>query len=313
MLKLTDEFISLTVLVLFFAANFTSVFSQTEGQINADGVSLSYRVFGKVTPIILLSGGPGISSDYFAPLAKALGETHQAVLLDQRGTGKSRIETIDPATINFEAYINDLEFVRKSFQAERWILLGHSWGGILAMAYAAKYPERVQAMILTGSGGINMDFVQYYPANVLSRLTPAERDAAQFWLEPTRFMANPDRALLEYSRVTAPAMVFDRKHAYALVEQTLGDGGFNTAVNLTMNQQWMMNPYDFREPLRNLKSPVLIVQGRQDPTGESTAYQIQQSLPNAKLRFIEQCGHWAFIEREQQFVQIVIDFLESVE
>lgn len=181
------------------------------------------------------------------------------------------------------------------------------------MAYAAKHPARVQAMILVSSGGINLDYVQYYPANVLSRLTPAERDAAQFWLEPTRFMANPDRALLEYSRITAPAMVFDRKHSYALVEQTLADGGFNTTVNLIMNQQWMMNPYDFREPLRTFSSPVLIVQGRQDPIGESTAYQIQQYLPNAKLKFIEQCGHWAFVEHEQEFAQVVREFLKSVE
>ncbi len=203
MIKLTDQLMPFMFFVLFFAANYAPAIAQTEKQVDANGVLLNYRVFGKGTPIILLSGGPGIASDYFAPLAKVLGETHQAILLDQRGTGKSRIETVDPTTINFDVFVNDLEFVRKDLKADRLMLLGHSWGGVLAMAYAAKHPERVQAMILTGSGGINLDFVQYYPANVLSRLTPAEREAAQFWLEPTRFMSNPDRALLEYSRVTA--------------------------------------------------------------------------------------------------------------
>ncbi|MCI0691189.1 alpha/beta hydrolase [candidate division KSB1 bacterium] len=219
---------------------------------------------------------------------------------------------IDPTTINFEAYINDLEAVRKHLKVERWTLLGHSWGGILAMAYAAKYPQRIQAMILAGSGGIDTDFVKYYTPNILSRLSPAEREEVQFWQEPQRFMVNPNRAVLEFSRIIAPAMVFDRKHAYALVEQTLKTDAFNPAVNLVMSQQWFAKPYDFKAPLRQLKAPVLIVQGRQDPIGEITAYQIQQTIPNAKLQFVEQCGHWAFVEHEQEFLQIVRDFMKNM-
>ncbi|MGH7595094.1 MAG: alpha/beta fold hydrolase [bacterium] len=288
------------------------VMAQTEGQVRADGVVLHYKIFGTGAPILLLSGGPGIANDYFTPLAKALGETYQTILLDQRGTGKSQLAAIDLTTINFETYLNDLEAVRKHLKVERWTLLGHSWGGILAMAYAAKHPQQVKAMILAGSGGINTDFVKYYTANILSRLSPAEREEVQFWQEPQRFMANPNRAVCEFSRIIAPAMVFDRKHAYALAEQTLATDAFNPAVNLVMNQQWFTNPYDFKEPLRQLHAPVLIVQGRQDPIGETTAYQIQQTIPNAKLQFVEQCGHWAFVEHEQEFLQIVRDFLKNL-
>jgi proline iminopeptidase len=288
------------------------VMAQTEGKAQAEGLVLHYKVFGTGSPILLLSGGPGIANDYFAPLAKALGETHQAILLDQRGTGKSRLAAIDLTTINFSTYINDLETVRKHLKFERWTLLGHSWGGTLAMAYAAKHPQQIKTMILVGSGGVNTDFVKYYTANILSRLSPAEREEIQFWQEPQRFMANPNRAIFEFSRIIAPAMVFDRKHVYALVEQTLAADAFNSAVNLVMNQQWFTNPYDFKEPLRRLTAPVLIVQGRQDPVGETTAYQIQQTIPNAKLQFVEQCGHWAFVEHEQEFLQIVRDFLKDL-
>jgi proline iminopeptidase len=54
---------------------------------------------------------------------------------------------------------------------------------------------------------------------------------------------------------------------------------------------------------------VLVVQGRQDPIGESTAFQIRDALPGATLRFVEESAHWPFVEQEEAFLAIVREFL----
>jgi proline iminopeptidase len=287
-----------------------SLQAQVQGVVPADEVNLHYTIYGEGTPVLLLSGGPGISGAYFEPLAQALQQTYQAIVLDQRGTGTSILAEVNTSTINFDTYIQDLEDLRIHLELEQWVLLGHSWGGILSMAYASRYPDRVQTMVLVGSGGINTDFMKYYSSNIMGRLSPSERDMLAYWQNPARFAtADPDRIVFEVSRISAPAMVFDRADVYPLMEQTLQPEAFNATVNLVMTQQWYLNGYDFRESLSTFESPVLILQGRQDPIGESTAYQIKQTLPNATLTFIEQSGHWPFVEQKDAFLQLVREFL----
>ncbi len=70
-----------------FSANFQSVAAQTEGDVRtADGVTLHYKTFGQGTPVLILSGNPGVTADYMLPVASELGKTNQAILLHPRGT-----------------------------------------------------------------------------------------------------------------------------------------------------------------------------------------------------------------------------------
>ena len=110
--------------------------------------------------ILLLTGGPGFSGALFEPLAQHLAARHRVLLPDQRGTGKSVMEPWDPAPFTIEGAVADLETIREALGLERWILLGHSWGGILGMSYAAEHPERVAGLVLVDSGGVSPE-----PAN----------------------------------------------------------------------------------------------------------------------------------------------------
>lgn len=178
------------------------------------------------------------------------------------------------------------------------------------MAYASEHPQNVEKLILIGAGGVSADSFRYLEANIRSRLLPSDLEAIAFWSDPKRISANPDRADYELFRAAAPAYVFERKDALKIIEQTTPDT-MSRKVRELMIMDLFRSNYDLRPKLKDFKQPVLILQGRQDVIGESTAYQIHQTLPNSELKFIEQSGHFPWIEQTDNFFIAVKDFLTA--
>ncbi|MDQ3821607.1 MAG: alpha/beta hydrolase, partial [Acidobacteriota bacterium] len=259
------------------------------GSFSHSGVTLHYKTFGRGHPVLLLSGGPGFTAEPLIPTAQELAESHMCVLLDQRGTGDSTLPVLDSTTINLRASVEDLEALRKHLGFNRWTVLGVSWGGMLAMAYAGAYPNSVDGLILVDSGGVNLDFLKTFDANINKRLLPSELKTIAFWSDPSRLAADPRRAGYEILRAKIPGYFFDRRKAQALINRVTPES-FDIRVNELMLRDLSRQGYDLRDALRSFEHPVLIVQGRQDPLGESTARQIHSTFPNSTLQFIEECG-----------------------
>src|SRR5258705_6291612 len=115
----------------------------------ADGRTLSYRREGSGPVLVCHPGGPGFSSRYFGDLA-GLGGSFTLVLLNPRGSeGSDRPE--DPQAYAIEDYVADLDELREHLGLERMLLLGHSHGGVVATAYAAAHPERVERLVLAST------------------------------------------------------------------------------------------------------------------------------------------------------------------
>ena len=133
----------------------TSAYAQS-GYVSVDGAKLYYQTIGKGTPVIMLHGGPGLDHTYFLPQMRKIGEKHQAVFYDQRGSGKSESTSLDSKDININQFVQDLEHLRQALGYEKVTVLGHSWGGLLAMNYAIKYPEHTKALILMNSAPATM-------------------------------------------------------------------------------------------------------------------------------------------------------------
>jgi proline-specific peptidase len=122
------------------------------------GTKLFVRSFGSAerTTILAIHGGPGGSHEKLLGLQELANAFH-VVLYDQRGTGQSdRFESIDSAAalelLSLDQNIEDIEALRAHLGKERLILLGHSWGAALATFYAAKYPSRVERLIVYSGG-----------------------------------------------------------------------------------------------------------------------------------------------------------------
>ncbi len=279
------------------------------GTVAAEDVVLHYRTYGEGAPLLLLAGGPGMSGDYMLPVAAELAE-YRTIVLDQRGTGRSTMARLDASTMTLAHAVEDVERLRVRLELERWSLLGHSWGGVLAMAYAARHPERVQALVLAGSGGPTTDFLRYLPGNAQSRLSAeAERQLA-YWSDGARVQADPQRAGYEHFRLMARAYVCLEKHV-ELILRGVGPEHFDRRTTVLMQSNLLQSEYDLRPALAALPADVLIVQGRQDVVGESTAYALAAALPRARLEWIERCGHFPWLERPQRFFAAVRTCLRS--
>ena len=117
---------------------------------------------GTGTPVILLSGGPGLNPDYVYPIHEFLSKNFRSIILHQRGTGKTIMPKIDSTTLSLEKYIEDLEALRSELKLKKLILIGQSWGGMLSMEYCAQNPEKVEKLVFVGSGSPSMKFANYF-------------------------------------------------------------------------------------------------------------------------------------------------------
>ena len=292
--------------VLLFVSHTT--YAQ-DGSFVRDGVQLHYRTAGSGTPVILLSGGPGFTVDYMIPVAEFLPASYQRVFYEQRGTGRSRMATMTPQNMTLQQVVADLEALRIHLKQERLFLVGHSWGGMLAMAYAAAHPTRVDRMILIGPGGPTLEFTQWFNDNIRIRLRPEDIEAQRYWDEAPKRGVDVDKAALESFRAITPGYFFDRAKGLDFAK-TLTDGTIRVGVNGLLFAD-MAKGYDSRPGLRQLDRPVLIVQGHQDPIGDKTAEDIHAAIKSSVLKYINQCGHLPWVEQPDQFRRILAEFLES--
>ena len=283
--------IKLVGLLIFLSA--VQAFAQ-EGYFikSKDQTDIFIEEKGAGKPVIILTGGPGLNPNYVYPMHENLSANFRSIILHQRGTGKTIMAKIDSTTLSLEKYLEDLEALRIKLKLEKLILVGQSWGGMLSMEYCARYPKRVEKLILVGSGSPSMHMLNYFPDNINGRLLPedlAEKPGMkQKW--PGYFY---DRASAMASKA---AIDFTKMY---------GQPGINKI---------MVGDYAAKEKrrlanLKKYKGETFVIQGYQDPVGFA-AYEIKSVIPQAQLLFVSQSGHFPWLEKESAQKQFY-DFLNK--
>lgn len=131
-----------------YAEELTIIPQVKEDFVSVKDGKLFYRAVGNGLPLIVLHGGPGLSQDYLLPQLYKLAENNLVIFYDQRGSGKSLETKLDEKHININQFVEDLETLRTSLGFDKFILMGHSWGGLLAMQYAIDHQENLIGLIL---------------------------------------------------------------------------------------------------------------------------------------------------------------------
>ena len=277
-----------------------------DGSFLSRGLQLHYRSVGAGNPVIILSGGPGFNVDYMLPVVEAF-PTFRAILLEQRGTGRSRPATLVPQDMTLSVAVDDLEALREHLQQQRLFLVGHSWGGMLAMAYAAAHPNRVERLILIDSGGATLEFVTWFEDNIRARLRPEDVEAERYWNQAAKHGVSADKIALETARAVTPAYFFDRAKGLTFAA-SMAEGSLHAAPSALLFADLMKN-YDLRAGLRALNRPTLIIHGHQDPMGDKTAEDIHALIASSTLHYLHKCGHFPWIEQPEAFRRAISDFV----
>lgn len=297
------------LLIIFHAAFSHQLSAQEQGYTApSHGVRTYYQTFGTGHPILIINGGPGMNSNGFAQIAKKLSAHNQTIIYDQRGTGKSTLPVLDTATITMELMVQDMEALRKHLNIETWTVMGHSFGGILASYYATLHPARIDKLILSSSGGLNLDFLSYVGQSINARLSKQERDSLALWNENITHGDTSFYARLQRGKALAPAYLYNKKYVPIIAERlTQGNATINSLVfaNLSTIR------YDCTEKLKNFQPKVLIIQGKQDIIHEKTARLAQSVFPNARLALLDSCGHYGWLDKEAEYMMAVEKFLQE--
>ena len=282
--------------------------NSVDGKVTRDGIDLFYRVVGPVSGdyVLVLSGGPGEDIHSMQGIADELGKKYRCIMWEQRGTGRSKLPRYDSSTINLNAYVEDIEALRKQLHAQKFIVVGNSWGMILGLAYAGADSDAVRAVVTLGSGPITFEYLGVFSDNQNVRLGRCELEVRDFWREPSREAADSDRAAFERLRAATVAYFYDRKKALQMaMELNPKDYNFRVPPAFLSAE----GKYDIRPKLKTIVAPVLLLQGRQDLAGEANICEAHSLIKNSTLAFIDKCGHMPWLEQPEQTWRIVDEFL----
>jgi proline-specific peptidase len=285
------------------------------GTFTSAGVKLYFEVEGEGYPMICLNGGPGFSHEYLQDLT-ALSRDRQLIFYDQRGTGNS--EKADPSTYTVEANVEDVEALRRELKVERWDVFGHSWGGMLAQAYAVSYSRRVSRMILADTFS-SIDDCNETLARMRAAVPREVRAVYEKWEAaglykgrdsyPEEYQAALDIAYepVQISIPTPPYLAeMFAKVAYDVYRVMWGE---ETEFRVTGT----LRTFDVTQELPKLLMPVLVIVGSSDMPTIEMAARTAGLLPHAYIEVFEKSRHFPFIEEPEKFLRVVRKFFEQTE
>lgn len=273
----------------------TALAQPSEGFVGGPGVRLHYRSVGMGKPLVILSGGPGKDVRQLSDIVNGIDNLRRCVLFDQRGTGQSKLDRVDKETIKVDLYIQDVEALRKGLGLEKISLLGHSWGAMLAAAYAAKHPNRIDELILVDPGPLSYEAFAVAGDNITQRRG----------LLNAKSELNEGQALYELR-----PFFYDQKKAEVFAARS-EEGYVSVVVSQFLIPEWIGQKIDTRPGLRKLRCRALMLQGRQDMMPESHLTDVQSCIKGCQLSFIERAGHFSWIEQPESFFKVLRAFLEK--
>jgi proline iminopeptidase len=247
--------------------------------------------------LLLLHGGPGFDHSSFRPYFDRFADTHQVVYVDQRGQGRSDGHE-DPTGWNFDTWADDVVRVCDALEIERPVVFGNSFGGFVAMHYAARHPDHAAKLVLSSTQARRHLDVSAARFEALGG--PAARDC---YLRVFDGEPGPDDGL-EYLERCMP--LYNRRPS--------SFGPARSILNLAMmadSTRWFVD-LDLRDDLRAIRVPTLVLAGEDDPmTPVEAAEEMIGLLPTgtARLERFTDCGHGSYRDQPERTERVLRAFL----
>lgn len=288
---------------------------KTEGRVRVLGYDLFYKVFTPPSAratILCLHGGPGATHDYLLPMRDLAKLGYRVVFYDQLGCGNSEVPK-DPALFTVERAVEELEAFRREMKLGRVHLMGSSYGGMLALAYALKYQRNLRSLITTG-GLASVPLAIAEMGRLKSELPP----------DVLRVMARYE-ALGEYEnpRYEKAVVVFYKRHL--LRREKWPKEQLHTMTHISKPVYGTMNGpneftiigntryWDITDKLHGIKVPTLVTGGRYDEVTPKVARSIHDHIKGSKLVTFRRSSHLPMWEERSRYMRTLDRFMRSVD
>lgn len=286
-----------------------------EGFVNIQGFRLFYKTFGEPKKnkgtILCLHGGPGATHDYLLPLADLSELGYYVVFYDQLGCGKSDLPK-DITLFTVERSVEEVEEFRKVMKLGKIHLMGSSWGGLLAIAYALKYQRNMKSLISTG--GLHNVPLAVAEMQRMKRNLPEKTFETLKKYETKGDYENPHHM--------KAAMVFYKRHVCRL--DPWPPELLNSLEKISKPVYYTMNGpneftiiggiryWDVTNRLREIKVPTLVTGGKYDEVSPKVARGIHAGIKGSKLVIFPKSSHLAFWEERDRYMSVLSKFLQRV-
>jgi proline iminopeptidase len=320
-MKTSISLIVLGLAAVFAAAQTDRLYPVQDGFVDANGVMIYYTMMGRGEPLLILHGGPGSSHDYFLPYLLPLARHHKVIFIDERGSGKSQ-KLEDRSAYTIENMVEDVEGVRQGLGLGKIDLLGHSYGGALAQAYALKYQRNLNHLILastwSSSAALNEVFVRMKQNMAPELRARIDRLEAQGLFgqgkpyEKNRYsneymIAAWGEGYFPYVYHNRPDPNYDPTalgEAWDLYREMWGEHGeFIIDGNL--------KSVEYTERLGSIKVPTLMVVGEHDECEPALSQAMHEKIAGSKMVVLPNSGHMTFVDQTGMFIKAVDEFLGS--
>ncbi|MDY0885331.1 proline iminopeptidase-family hydrolase [Dongia soli] len=279
--------------------------------VTIDGYRVVTYSFGKgKETLFCLNGGPGLPCDYLREAHSCLiDDGFRVVTFDQLGTGKSDRPT-DQKLWDITRYVAEVETIRQKLDLGQVHLLGHSWGGWLAIEYALTHPGALRTLILE-------DTVADMP-HLVSELN---RLRAALGAETVAMMQRHEaEGTINHSAYQAAITILNYRHVCRLdewpapVKRSLDDWNMGPYVTMQGPNEFLytgnLKDWNRVPELHRITVPVLITTGQHDELTPACALRMKQHLPNAELHCFPNSSHMPFYEEPEAYYPVLRGFLK---
>jgi len=259
--------------------------------------------------VLLLNGGPGIPSDYLREAHSFLADhSFRVVTFDQLGTGKSDHPT-DDSLWTITRYVEEVETVRTTLDLGRVHLLGHSWGGWLAIEYAVHHGDKLKTLILEDT-----------VADIPHLVSELERLRAALGPETVAMMQRHEaEGTINHPEYQAAITLLNYRHVHRLTElppplkRSLDGWNMAPYVAIQGPNEFLytgnLKDWNRLAEMRRMTMPALITCGQHDELTPACALRMKQNLPHAEIKVFPNSSHMPFYEEPHAYYPLLLDFL----
>ncbi len=276
-------------------------------KINIGDARLYVETEGEGIPLVLLHGGPGGTHHYFHPWFSRAAGFSRVIYYDQRGCGLSDYRQGEGYTIRQAA--SDLENLRKALDVEKWVVLGYSYGGLLAQLYATKYPENLAGMVLVSSAiSVNIELEPTRQGNFIS-------DEEKTRMQEINEMSGLSKEQILYNRYLNGD--WKRQFYYRPSKERLAEfARYEWDQHRNFRPQLIQSviELDLKDAFLDFHIPTLIFESKWDLTWNTDKPGIiQDQHPEAEMIILENSGHSPFEDQPDVFFEELKRFISSCE
>lgn len=278
--------------------------------VEVDGHRLVAYGFGDGDEVLLcLNGGPGLPCDYLRDSHGWLKEKGLRVIaFDQLGTGASARPT-DESLWDITRYVAEVETVRQALDLGKVHLLGHSWGGWLAIEYAIHHPQALKTLILENTAG-----------DIPHLSLELERLRAALGSETVAMMQRHEASgTLDHPQYQAAITLLNYRHVCRLdewpapVTRSLGDWNMGPYMTMQGPNEFLytgnLKDWNRIEQMAGFEMPVLITTGQHDELTPACAMRMKMALKDVQLNVFPNSSHMPFYEEPHAYFPVLLDFL----